>query len=371
MAYMQRTRILMDNDLDDNATLRERLDLSGKITCIEMRINCDRYDDRAAGTTVYTLADVISRIELLRDATTPLVSLTGTQLDAMNYWELGRPNARRYRQAGDTGNDLVLYLMGGRGFYDREYGWDFDVLDKVYLEYTYNLHEDTAEYFAADDHDIKLYAWQWKGDNLPAFRGYFRQKQLDAWTTTAANAEHKIEIPAANPVRRVAVQSKTRGTTLGGAFSQLDLRVDKGAYSPVVIRSAMDWVMAEVAEYGLDNEIGGVDFGNDVTQYDFPYWFSYGQDIQVSNHGDHVNVPKVVSVLSAPLRFNLAAGETAELTFVLRGWGFQKCLRIGFDHEYDGFDLLRVPGGKALDLVVTETAADKAVASFFQDVVSY
>jgi len=243
---MQRTRILMDNDLDNNTTWRQRLDLVGKVTAIEMRINCNRLQARASNAVVYTLADCISRIELLRDATTPLISLTGEQLDAMNYWDLGRPNPRRYRQDAGGGNDLVLFLMGGRDLYDREYGWDFDILDKVYLEYTYALNEATAEYFAANDHDIELYVWQWKGSGVPNFKGFFRSKQLDSWTTTAEDAEHRIEVPASNPIRRVAIQAKTRASTLGGTVKMLDLQVDKGAYSPVIIRSPMTWVMNEV-----------------------------------------------------------------------------------------------------------------------------
>jgi len=371
MAYMQRTRVLMDSDLDDATTWRERLDLRGKVTAIEMRINCDRYATRADVTNVYTLLDCISRIELLRDATTPLVSLTGEQLDAMNYWENQKPNARRYRQEADTGNDIVLFLMGGRSLYDREYGWDFDILDKVYLEYTYDLNEDTAEYFAANDHDIKLYAWQWKGDNLPVFRGYFRQKQLDAWTTTAADAEHFVEIPAANPIRRVAIQAKTRTATLGGTFSELDLRVDKGAYSPVIIKSPMDWVLSETQEYDLHNVIGGIDYAVGTGENTLPWWFAYMESLLASPYGYAGEINLETHFISLPARVKANTTGNQEFSFVQRGWGFQKCLRIGFDHEDDGYDLLRVPGGKALDLVVTEAAADKVTAVFFQDVVNY
>lgn len=371
MAYMQRTRILSDSDLDDNTTWRERLDLSGKVTAIEMRINCDRYATRAAIGEVHTLADCISKIELLKDATTPLISLTGEQLDAMNYWELGQPNARRYRQEASTGNDLVLFLMGGRGFYDREYGFDFDRLAKVYLEYTYDLNEGDAEYFKANDHDIKLYAWQWKGDGVPSFRGYFRSRQLDAWTTTASGAEHKVEIPAASPIRRVCVQAKTRTATLGGTFSSLELQVDKGAYSPVVIKSCMDWAMAEVSEYGLSNQVGGLDYIYCDSGHDLPYWFSYLQHANVSAYASIAVQPGMTALLSIPPTVAGVAGQYGEVVFELAGWGFQKCLRIGFDHEADGFDLLRVPPGKALDLVCTEAAASKVAACFVQDVISY
>jgi len=371
MGYMQRTRILSASDLDDDATWRTHLDLSGKVAAIEMRINCDRYAARASGTVVYPLESCISRIELLRDATTPLISLTGTQLDAMNYWDFKRPNARRYRQEADTGNDLILFLMGGRGIYDREFGFDFDTLKRVYLEYTYNLNEDTSEYFAADDHDVTLYAWQWKGDGEPNFRGYFRSRQLDAWTTTAASALHTIEIPASNPVRRVCVQCGTRAKTLGGAFSNLELRVDKGAYSPVIITSLMDWCMAEVAEYGLHNEVGGLDYMPASTMVDLPAWFAYFEHIQAQNYGASGQAVINTHFITAPARLQATTAVAGEATFLEKGWGFQKCLRIGFDHEYDGSDLLKVAPGKALDLQVTETAASIVAAAFFQDIVSY
>lgn len=371
MAYMQRTRVLMDSDLDDDATWRKRIDLSGQVSAIEMRVNCNRHATRAANTTVQTLADNISRIELLKDATTPLISLTAEQLDAMNYWDLKRPNPRRYRQEADTDNILSLFLLGGRDLYDREYGWDFDRLNKVYLEYTYDLQEGVAEYFKADDHDISLYAWQWKGSNIPKFKGYFRSRQLDAWTTTATNAEHKVEIPAANPIRRIAVQSKTRARTLGSAFSTLEVTVDKGAYSPVIVKSPMRWVEKEVIEYGLDNEIGGLDYGIAGTIMDLPYWWSYPESGSVVAYGAAGNFATFWGMITLPSRFYADLDTLGEVVFALRGYGFQKCLRIGFDHEYDGFDLLKVPSGKALDLICTEANADRAVAAFFQDVMTY
>lgn len=371
MAYLQRTRVLTDSDLDDNATWRRRLDLSGQVTAIELRINCDRFANRAAITAPNTLVSCISRIELLRDATSPLISLTGSQLDAMNYWDLGKPNPRRYRQAANTGNDVILFLMGGRSLYDREYGWDFDRLNKVYLEYTYDFNEGDAEYFKANDHDIKIYAYQWKGANAPKFKGFFRSKQLDAWTSTASDAEHTVEVPANSPIRRVCLQSKTGGTTLGGAVKKLELRVDKGAYSPVIINSPMDWTMAEVVEYNLVNIIGGLDRLYSDSGHILPAWWSYLETGEVSAYASIAVQPGITALISIPPSVAGVAGQYGEVVFELRGWGFQKCLRIGFDHEHDGFDLLKVPSGKALDLVCTENAASKAVACFVQDVISY
>jgi len=216
-----------------------------------------------------------------------------------------------------------------------------------------------------------LYAWQWKGANVPKFKGHMRSRQLDAWTTTAANAIHTVEVPAANPVRRVCVQSKTRARTIGSAFSNLELRVDKGAYSPVIITSPMDWCQNEVAEYGLNNKIGGGDYEIAITQVDLPYWFSYYEDVMVVPYFSDMEDLYVASMVTAPARVCQVTSEAGMFIFNMAGWGFQKCLRIGFDHERDGFDLLRVPSGKALDLQCTEANSGRAVAAFFQDVINY
>lgn len=369
--YLQRTRVLSDSDLDDNTTWRDRLDLSGQVVALEMRINCDRYATRASAATVYTLEDCISRIELLKDATTPLVSLTAEQLDAANYWDFGRPNARRYRQEASTGNDLVLFLLGGRSLYDTVYGWDFDRLQKVYLEYTYDLNEGDAEYFKANDHDLTIYAWQWKGEGVVPFRGYVRRKQLDAWTTTADGALHTVEIPASFPIRRICVQGKSDDTTLGGHFSDAEVRVDKGAFSPAIIKSPFDWAMQEVSEYGLQNIIGGIDYAVSTGENEIPRWWSYIEDIQATPYGYAGEINLEAHGITLPVRVKANSTGNQEFVFTVRGYGFQKCLRIGFDHFEDGRDLLRVPTGKALDLEVTEQAASKSLAVFVEDVVPY
>ena len=57
--------------------------------------------------------------------------------------------------------------------------------------------------------------------------------------------------------------------------------------------------------------------------------------------------------------------------FETQGFGFQKCLRLGFDHEYDGFDLLQAQAMGSLDLVCTENAGDLSDKVFVQDVLNH
>lgn len=371
MPYMQRTRLTSDSDLDDNTTWRYKLPSVGKYTALEMRINCDRYATRAAGGEVHTLADEISKIELLAGGTHVIKSLTGEQLDAMNYWDFKRPNPRRYRQEADTGNDLILFLLAGRDLYDTKYGFDFSKIPESYLEYTYNLKEGTAEYFAANDHDVKIYGYRWMGNGLPNFTGYFRDRQLASWTTSATAAIKTIEIPVGNPIRRICVQGKTRATTLGGTFTELEVRANDGEFSPIIVKSPMDWVMAEVQEYGLYNVIGGLDYQIAVTTMDLPYWWSYYDWIHLDPYAADMEDQHVQGLITIPPRTLQTTSEAGEFIFNMSGWGFQKCLRMGFDHQYDGYDLLPTAQLGSLDLVCTEAAASKAAACFVQDVITY
>lgn len=371
MPYMQRRRLTVDSDISGNATWRYKLPKVGKFTALEIRLACQRLNTRTLNTVVYPLETQLTKIELLRQATRPIISLTGEQLDAMNYWDLKRPNARRYRQEAATGCDLNLFLLAGRDFYDREYGYDMAKLGETYLEITHTLTADTTDKFDVDTSALTVYAWQWMGPGQPNFKGYFRTRQLAHWTTTGTDTIKTIEIPVGYPIRRIAVQAGTRARTLGATFSELEVVVNDGEYSPVHIKSCMDWVMAEVQEYGLYNEIGGIDYLVASTVMDLPYWWSYIESIGAQNYGA-VGQPVInIHGIALPMRLQATTAVAGEAVFSARGCGFQKCLRIGFDHERDGFDLLPTAGLGALDLVVTEAITAYDARCFVQDVLPY
>lgn len=371
MPYMQRLRLTKDSDLNDNTTWRYKLPAIGQYTGFEMRINCDRHATRAAAGEVHPLEAEISKIEILKGGAEVVKSLTGRQLDAMNYWDFKRPNGRRYRQEASTGNDVNLFLLGGRGLYDKEYGFNMERMGETYLEYTYNLKEGTAEYFKANDHDISLYGWRWVGAGSPVFTKYFRDRQIAAWTTTAAAALKTISIPVGNPVRRVCIQATTRAKTIGGTFTELELRVNDGEYSPIIIKSIMDWVMAEAQEYGLDNELGGIDYLAASGEYDLPYWWSYMDRVLAQDYGYVAARGLNTHGITLPARIQTPTAVAGEVMFTQSGWAFQKCLRMGFDHEADGYDLLQTAGMGALDLMCTEAAASAEAKVFVQDIVSH
>lgn len=370
MPYMLRQRLTNKTSLEGTPTWRYKLPSLGRYTAFELVINANRHATRADAAVVYPLETQITKIELLEGGSRALLSLTAAQIDAMNYWDFKRPNPRRHREDAATGNDLHLYLMGGRHLYDKEHGFDMAKLAETYLEYTHTMASDTAEKFDVSDHEVSLYGWRWMGPDAPSFRGYRRMRQLAAWTTTGTGTLKTIEIPVGNPIRRIAIQGTSDDTTIGGHFSKMELRVNDGEYSPVTIVSPMQWCMQEAADYGLLNQVGGISYLVSTTYNETPRWWSYYQSLMAQYYGGTLDSDLDSVFITLPARIRARTTGGVEVGFVGRGWGFQKCLRIGFDHHYDGFDLLQTRGMGSLDLELTEVTG-KTAKVFVEDLLTY
>ena len=369
--YMLRQRIMNVGSLSSTPTYRYKLPSVGLYTAFQLVIDCNRYATRADIDLVYPLEAEVTKIELVEGGSHALLSLPASQLDAINYWTFGRPNPRRYRQEEATGNLLHLFLMGGRDLYDTEYGYDLGRLGETYFEYTHSMTSDAAERFDVSDHEITLYGYRWMGAGLPNFKGYMRPRQLAAYSTTASGALKTINIPIGNPIRRIGIQAKSRTRTLGGTFTKAELLVNNGEYSPVTITSPMHWAMGEVQEYALNNEIGGIDYAVGTGENEIPRWWSYFQTLQASPYGYAGEINLETHGITLPLRVKANSTGNQEFIFNCRGYGFQKCLRIGFDHYRDGSDLLQTRSMGALDLELTEAGSSRDCAVFVEDVVSY
>jgi len=371
MPYMLRQRMTTVGSLEATPTWRYKLPRMGKYTAFEVKVDCNRFATRADVDLVYPLEQMIPKIELVEGGSRALLSLSGSQLDASNYWSFGRPNARRYRQFENTGNLLHLFILGGRDLYDREYGYDLDRLNETYIEYTHEMDADAAEKFDVSNHKVSVYGWRWMGDSLPTFKGLMRERQIAAWQTTGGDVLKTIPIPVGTDIRRIGVQGKTRARTIGRTVSKIELMVNNGEYSPVTVDSALDFTMQEVSDYDLNNELGGIDYWVGTAYTEPPRWWSYIQSVMVTPYGEAGEMNHQARGIVLPVRVQANTTGNEELFFTVRGWGFQKCLRLGFDHDYNGADLLKSSGFGALDLQCTEYEAGNDAAVFYQDVIGY
>lgn len=371
MGYMLRQRLTTVGALAAIPTWRYKLPSVGKYTAIEVVVDCRRFATRADIDLVYPLEQMVSKIELVEGGSRALLSLPGTQLDALNYWSFGRPNARRYRQEAATGNISRFFVLGGRNLYDRQYGYDFGRLNETYLEYSHSIDADAAEKFDASHQTVTLYGWRWMGDDVPTFQGLMRARQIASWTTTGADVLKTIPIPIGTPIRRFGIQAKTRAKTLGGTFTKAEVIVNNGEYSPATITSPMAWTMQEAADYDLNNEMGGVDYLVGTGTVEVPRWWSYYNTLLCCPFGLFSETNPGTNMITLPAGVRAHTTGNEEVVFTGRGWGFQKCLRIGFDHDDNGADLLQTRGMGSLDVQLTEAAADLECAVFFEDILAY
>jgi len=65
------------------------------------------------------------------------------------------------------------------------------------------------------------------------------------------------------------------------------------------------------------------------------------------------------------------SAQISEVNYQARGYGFQGCLLIGFDHLPDEAELLETAGMSALKLILTETADGLTGAVTLQEVMAY
>ena len=371
MPYMLRQRITSIGALEAVPTWRYKLPSVGKYTAFELIVDCNRLQARADPDVNYPIESQISKVELVEGGSRALTSLTGSQLDAVNYWQNGRTAARRTSQSAAGDNLIHLFLMGGRDLFDTSWGYDLSKMGETYIEYSHDLSADAAEKFDVSSHTVYLYGWKWEGPGEPTFDRFLRTRQLAAWSTVAADTIHTVNLPIGNPYRFVGFQSKTHNASLGGAASRVELSVNNGQYSPVTIQSCMHWVMQEAQEYHLNNIISGQDWVIGTASVDLPAYFSYGGDLQATARSAAGPLDLTVRPWTNPMTVTAITAGDNDITYLMSGYGFQKCLRIGFDHLPDGGDLLATSGFGSMDLLVTEAAADKSVAVFAQDVLSY
>lgn len=371
MAYMLRKRILTASDLPDDTTWKEDAPDVGMVTAFEFRIRAVREETRASNVAQPTIIGCISRVELIAESTKKVLSVTGRQLDFLNYLDFKRPNPRRHREMDECENVSVLYLMGGRSLYDTEYGWDMSKLKNAFFNYTYDLQESVAEYFEADLHSIDVYQWAWMGPGAPTFKGYFKNRQVLSYDTTGTGTLKTLKITPGLPLRRVIIQRLEPNKSFAGTLTRVELEVNNGEYSPVIITTPMDWMMQQVSDYGLLNRVAGKFYCKDTDGLvNLPDDFAYYDNIQVVAHNTAApDAARVYSDITPPARVGLeVAGEG---NWDAWGWGYQGCLNIGFDHLPDLSDVLLTRGMGALRLILTEKVTGQTVAVVLQEVELY
>jgi len=369
--YWLRKRLHTETAVDAGTTYRYKLPEVGLFSAFSVRVQAQRYADRASTSTNQVLHDAITKVELLSEGTKVVKSMRAREIKALNLFDFRRVGDWQHGENEDDYNIDTLYLLAGRHLQDKDYLFDMSKLPDPEIAITNSLTEDTAEYWKADSLEYQIFGWRLMDAAGVYPRGYLRADERTYYTTTAADAEKIVDITTGKRIRRILVMGHTVGTTTYGHIKKMELEVDEGAYSPVVIDNIMEWSWQNVLDYGLDTKVVKCVFLKAVDEDEYcDVLMAYPQAIMVIPHLATADASARVTDFNnglATIRCDIAG--THEL--VAHGAGYLNSVLIGFDQEPDLADMLDTAGMGKLKLILTETAASKVVSVVVEELVPY
>ena len=369
--YWLRKRLHTESAVDAGQTYRYKLPEVGLFSAFSVRCQAQRYTNRASTTTNQLLHDAITKVELLSEGTKVLKSMRAREIKALNLFDFKRVGDWQHGEMASDYNIDTLYLLAGRGLQDKEYMFDMSRLSDPELAITNALTETTAEYWKVDTLEYQIFGWRAMGEPLPRPRGYFRADERIYYTTSAANAEKIVDITTGKKIRRILVMGHTVGTTTKGHITKIELEVDEGAYSPVIIDNPMEWSWQNVLDYMLDTKVVKCVYlkAEDQSNY-FDMLQAYPQAVLAIPHFTAAEAGDRVMDFGnglIELQGDIAGGRE----LVAHGAGYLNSLLIGFDKEPDLSDMMDTAGMGKLKMILTENAASKVVSVVVEELIPY
>jgi hypothetical protein len=369
--YWLRKLLHQETAVDANTTYRYKLPATGLFSAFSVRCQAQRYANRAATTTNQLLHDAITKVELLSEGTKVIKSLRAREIKALNLFDFRRVGDWQHGENADDFNIDTLYLLAGRHLQDKDYMFDMSRLIDPEIALTNALTEDNAEYWKANTLEYQIFGWRALGDPLPKPKGYFRADERVYYTTTAADAEKIVEITPGKKIRRILVMGHSVGTTTRGHIKKMELEVDEGVYSPVIIDNPMEWSWQNVLDYMLDTKVVKCVFLKAADQgEDCDVLMAYPQAIMVIPHVDTLDASARVWDFNNGLA-EIRCDEPGTHELVAHGAGYLNSLLIGFDKAPDLADMLDATKMGKLKLILTEADPAKVVSVVVEEEILY
>lgn len=369
--YWLKKRLHTETAVDAGTTYRYKLPTTGLFSAFSVRCQAQRYMTRASTTTNQLLHDAITKVEMLSEGTKVIKSMRAREIKALNLFDFKRVGDWQHGEMADDYNIDTLYLLAGRHLQDKEYMFDMSKLSDPELAITNALTEGTAEYWKADSLEYQIFGWRAMGEGLPVPSGYMRADERIYYTTTAENAEKIVEITPGKKIRRILFMGHTVGTTVYGHVKKMELQVDEGVYSPVIIDNPMEWCWQNVLNYNLNTKVVKNVWHYAITKdCSYDCLLCYPQAIETNPAGGTGNyVIDILDLVSGLLTGR--TGAAGQFYITAHGAGYLNSLLIGFDREPNLADMLdTAPMGK-LKLILTETAASKIVSVVVEELIPY
>lgn len=371
MGYWLKQRLHTESKVAVDQTYRYKLPITGFYSGFHIQAQDIREAARDAAARVDFLHDRIDKIELTSEGTKVIKSFRGRECLALNLYDFGRPNEF---QNGESDTSYMIdnfFILAGRSLHDKKWMFDMSKFRDPELAITNSVDNTDGVDMDEDLLEYQIFGWRWIGDPVPHPIGYMRADERLHYNTTGADVEKNVPITTGKKIRRILLMGWEPAHTVYGHIKHIELQVDEGAYSPIIIPNIMAWCIQNKLEYNLNIETVA-EFS--ITEVDV----SYDCDVQMCYPQIVVAFP-YSSVVDASARtpdfdnglVDLQVDALAEYMLTAQGTGYLTSILLGFDVEPDLADMLDTKGMASLRLLLTETADTDTVSMVVEEEVLY
>lgn len=370
--YWLKNRLHVKSAVDKDQTYRYKLPEIGLYSAFSIRLQAIRYANRSGAATNPMLHDDIDKVEFLSEGTKVIKSMRAREIKALNLFDFRRVGDFQHEERAGGYNMDTLYLLAGRGLYDKEYMFDMSKFRDPELAITNSLDEGTGDgQWTADSLEYQIFGWRAMGAPLPTPKGYMRADERLYYSTTSADTEKAVQITTGKKIRRLLLMGHTVGTTVYGHVKKAELQVDEGVYSPVIIPNPLEWCWQNVLDYDLDILVPKHIYLPDASiNNKVDLLMCYPQAVEITQYADATGHSERVRSHDTGLAtiVNAAAGE---LRILSRGAGYLNSILIGFDERPDLANMLDTKPMGVLKLILIEGGATKVVSLVVEEEILY
>ena len=333
-------------------------------------------DSSQVDQTKQRILDWLSKIEVVGDDTDVIKSLSGRELAACNFFDLGRPVVERVSEVDGVVNEALLAIMFGRSMYDTSYMLDLSRWNKVELNIT-NDDSDTGNFFDAGTYSV--HQLELKNSGVAPL-GYLKTYRAKNWTPSAAVDDYTEKVPEAHPLRKIFAVVVPTAVAKSAAYTNeaidiLDeIKLTYKSDDVVVFDHPIDFLMNQNAlDYGTVETIAEV-VGNDNEYFDSFMAYTHGGSI-VPLDAATQNTSSLAGLTNFPetrlqvTEIGLAANQGCIAT--VNGIGYANAFIFDFDLLKDMLGLLDPAAMATVKVKMTSAAAEGTVGLCFEQAKAY
>jgi len=200
--YWQTERIRTAAALAVGSTYRLTLPDSGFLSALMLYISGDQVSGVFDDGGLWRIVDHITKVEVVANGSTVVKDLTGQLVQALAFYDQGRPALDTWRNYASNTQMCSLLLNFGRWLHDPDYGLDLSKYDNVELRIT----TDATVAMFASGFAVNIDAIWLRPAAQARSMGFLRAEVWRQWTTVSDEWQY-LELPSENIIRRIVLQA--------------------------------------------------------------------------------------------------------------------------------------------------------------------